>query len=208
MSGQPRHAGKCRNEPNRPPESQVNKMVFYKRLREAWQNKIGTEAWRQMLTELRTEPVTIRLDHPSRLDRARELGFKAKQGFLIVRQRVTRGSHTRPDISGGRRTKHSGVTKLLDKNYQWIAEERAQKKFVNCEVLNSYYVAEDGRHKWYEIILVDKTSPVIQQDAHIKWICDPKNTGRVFRGLTNGAKKSRAIFRSGKGAEKVRRRRR
>ena len=36
-----------------------------------------------------------------------------------------------------------GIKKNLDKNYQLIAEERTSKKYPNCEVLNSYYVAKD-----------------------------------------------------------------
>src|SRR3989344_3339289 len=106
------------------------------------------------LIEWRQEPVTKRLEHPSRLDRARAVGYRAKQGIFVVRQRVSRGSHIRPDVSGGRRSKNSGSRTILRKNYQMIAEERAAKNYHNCEVLNSYYVAEDGKHYWYEIILV------------------------------------------------------
>ena len=49
-------------------------------------------------------------------------------------------------------------------NYQWICEQRAARKFPNLEVLNSYYLAKDGKHIWYEIILVDPQHPVIKAD--------------------------------------------
>ncbi|KKT75754.1 MAG: 50S ribosomal protein L15e, partial [Candidatus Peregrinibacteria bacterium GW2011_GWA2_44_7] len=43
---------------------------------------------------MRKEPVTLVLEHPTRLDRARSLGYKAKQGCIVARQRVGRGGHT------------------------------------------------------------------------------------------------------------------
>ena len=57
-----------------------------------------------------------------------------------------------------------GMSELLDiikntkmtlkKNIQVIAEERVADKYPNTEVLNSYYVGEDGLYKYYEVILV------------------------------------------------------
>ena len=75
-------------------------------------------------------------------------------------------------------------------------------KYPNCEVLNSYYVAEDGLHLWYEIILVDRTHPVIMADPRISWISSHK--GRVYRGLTSSARKGRGFRHKGKGTEKFR----
>ena len=98
-----------------------------------------------------------------------------------------------------------GFKKLTPrKNLQVIAEERAARKFPNLEVLNSYYVAQDGRYKFYEVILVDPHHPVIKNDPHINWIGNPANRGRVFRGLTSAGKKMRGLRNKGKGAEKVR----
>ncbi|GAJ20074.1 unnamed protein product, partial [marine sediment metagenome] len=107
---------------------------------------------------------------PTRIDRARSLGYKAKQGYLVIRQRVIRGGHKRPKIRSGRRPSRYHQTKNLDLSYQAIAERRADMKYPNCEVLNSYYVAEDGRHFWYEVILVDKSHPAIKADKRINWI--------------------------------------
>src|SRR3989344_6254280 len=86
---------------------------------------------KQRLIAWRSEPVTVRIERPTRIDRARALGYKPKQGVIVVRQRVTRGGHTRPDIKGGRRPSRFHQTKNLTKNYQWIAEERPSRAFPN-----------------------------------------------------------------------------
>jgi large subunit ribosomal protein L15e len=35
------------------------------------------------------------------------------------------------------------------------------------EVLNSYWVGEDGQHEWFEAILVDPNHPSIKNDDNI-----------------------------------------
>ena len=182
-------------------------MGMYQYIREVWKKpheNLGN-IWKERLIKWRQEPTTIRIERPTRLDRARSLGYRAKQGFVIVRQRVLRGGRQRPKITGGRRSKHSGRRSIVGKSYQWIAEERAAKKYPNCEVLNSYYVAQDGKCYWYEIILVDKAHPQILADKNLRWIAEKQHTRRVFRGLTAAGKRSRGILtHKGKGAEKLR----
>jgi large subunit ribosomal protein L15e len=98
-----------------------------------------------------------------------------------------------------------GVKKFKPaKSIKLIAEERTARDFPNLEVLNSYWVGEDGRHKWFEVIMVDPSHPVIKSDPHINWICQPQNHRRVFRGLTSAGKKVRSLRHRGKGAEKFR----
>lgn len=178
-------------------------MGLYKYLREAWKQPKELENWKPRLIAWRQEETTVRIERPTRLDRARSLGYKAKQGIIIVRQRVNRGGRQRPTIRHGRRSKRFGQRKDLSKNYQWIAEERAAKKYPNCEVLNSYEVAKDGLYGWYEIILVDKAHPqTIAGD--LRWTAAKQNKNRVFRGLTSSARKSRALRGKGKGYEKSR----
>jgi ribosomal protein L15E len=46
--------------------------------------------------EYRQLPGLIRLTGPSRPDKARRLGYKAKQGFVIYRVRVRRGGRKKP----------------------------------------------------------------------------------------------------------------
>jgi large subunit ribosomal protein L15e len=181
-------------------------MSMYKYLRDLWKapKKNLGDAYKQHLIEWRKEPVTIRILKPTRIDRARALGYKAKTGFVIVRQRVDRRRRKRPEIDGGRRPKHNRSLQVVNKNYQHIAEERANKKFKNCEVLGSYYLAEDGQHKWYEIILVDPDASQIKADKGLNWIGKNNQTGRVYRGLTSAGRKARGLNNKGKGAEKVR----
>ena len=181
-------------------------MTFYSQLTNAWQEKTDswTAAQKDRLIKWRTEPVTLRIAFPTRFDRAHALGYKAKQGFVVVRQRVDRGGRQRPQIRKVRKTSHSRQTKILSKNYQQVAEEGAARKFPNLEVLNSYYAGQDGQHYWYEIIMVDPESPVIKSDKALGWIASPANRRRAFRGLTAAAKRRRGLFHKGVGSEKVR----
>ncbi len=175
-------------------------------MKELWKKPQETnkEGYRELLLKVRREDVTVKLEKPTRLDRARSLGYKAKQGVFVVRQRVSKGGHRRPTIRKGRRSKHSGQQMSLTKSYRQICEERVARKFKNCEVLNSYFLCEDGVHKWFEVIVVDKDSPAIRNDKQLGWLSKPKHTGRVFRGKTSAGKKSRGMHRKGKGVEKAR----
>jgi large subunit ribosomal protein L15e len=93
----------------------------------------------------------------------------------------------------------------MRKSIQRIAEERTSKKYPNCEVLASYWVGQDGRHKWYEVMLVDVNHPVIKSDPKLNWICSPKQSDRANRGLTPAGKKGRGLVRTkGMGVEKNR----
>ncbi|MBN1544427.1 50S ribosomal protein L15e [Candidatus Woesearchaeota archaeon] len=181
-------------------------MGYLKYIRRAWKapKENMPEIWRERLLKFRREPVTVRIERPTRIDRARSLGYRAKPGFVIVRQRVKRGGRKREKVAGGRRSKTRRVTKILNMNYQQIAEQRAQVKYPNCEVLNSYWVAQDGINYWYEVILVDKEHPQIAADKQLSWMTKPEHKGRVFRGLTSAGRKTRGLRRKGKGAEKVR----
>jgi len=165
-------------------------MSMYKYIRNIWKQpkqNLG-EIWQKRLIEWKKQPTTLKIERPTRIDRARSLGYKAKQGYIIVRQRLLRQKRQRPTIRRGRRPKHMRRKKILNMSYQWIAEQRAQKHFVNCTVLNSYPVGEDGKYRWFEVILVDRSHPAIIADKNINWICSKK--GRSARGLTSAAKKS------------------
>ena len=181
-------------------------MGMYKHIRDLWKKPKANmpELWRERLLKWRREPSTRRIERPTRIDRARSLGYKAKQGFIIVRQRVIRGGHVRQYNTHGRNPRKTRTRLVLDKNYKQIAEERANKKYPNCEVLNSYWVAQDGKNYWYEVILIDKAHPAILADKDISWISERQHKRRVYRGLTSTARKSRGLRRKGKGAEKVR----
>jgi large subunit ribosomal protein L15e len=182
--------------------------MAYKYIAEAWatpEKSFVDELMRQRLIEWRRQPTIFRIERPTRLDRARKLGYKGKQGFIVARVRVRRGGLRKQRPKAGRRPKRMGVKKFKPaKSLKLIAEERAGKKFPNLEVLNSYWVGEDGRSKWFEIIMVDPDHPVIKADKGINWICQKQHRGRVFRGLTSAGKKVRSLRRKGRGAEKFR----
>jgi large subunit ribosomal protein L15e len=160
---------------------------------------------KERLFRYRRENATTKVDRPTRIDRARALGYRAKQGYVMARTRIRRGGMRKHAITSGRRAKRMGMNKItMRKSLQVIAEERAAKKFPNLEILNSYWVAEDGKYKWYEMIMVDPNHPAIIADPKINWICNRAQKGRVHRGLTSSGKKSRGLMNKGKGAEKVR----
>lgn len=181
-------------------------MGMYKHIRNLWKKPKSSlgDLWKERLIKWRREEATVKLKRPTRLDRARSLGYKAKPGIFVVRQRVMRGGHTRPKWSGGRRSKHSSRRLTLEKSYQNIAEERVQRKYKNMVVLNSYWVAKDGKYYWYEIILIDPDHPVIKKDPKYAWLQKKKNRKRVYHGKTSAGKKIRGLRKKGKGAEKVR----
>lgn len=153
----------------------------------------------------RRQPAVLRIVKPTRLDRARRLGYKAKTGFVVARIRVRSHGLRKKRPKAGRRQKRMGVNKYKPaKSQRLIAEERTARKFPNLEVLNSYWIWEDGHYKWFEVILVDPNHPVIQSDKNINWICETSHRGRVFRGLTSSGKEVRGLRNKGRGAEKFR----
>ncbi|MCL2863215.1 MAG: 50S ribosomal protein L15e [Methanimicrococcus sp.] len=181
---------------------------YYAYVRDAWKKPEETyvdELRWERLQKWRKEGSVTRIDKPTRIDRARSLGYKAKQGIIITRVKVRRGGLRLPRYIRGRRTHNMGMRKITaGKSIQRICEERAGRKYPNMEVLNSYWVAQDGKFKWYEVILVDPSHPVIQSDKHLNWICNPANRGRAQRGLTSAGKKGRGLAVRGNGSEKNR----
>lgn len=163
------------------------------------------ELYRQRLIAWRGEPVIQRVERPTRIDRARSLGYKAKQGFVVARVRVRRGGLRKRRHQRGRKPKNTGVLKItMKKSIQRIAEERVGRRFPNLEVLNSYWVGEDGKHKFYEVILVDPSHPVILADKNVNWIANGKHGDRASRGLTSAGRKSRGLRGKGRGFEHAR----
>lgn len=117
----------------------------------------------------RTEEVIHKVSRPSRPDRARRLGYKAKQGIIVVRVRVGRGGMRKQRPVSGRRPKHFGVVRIKQgTNMRKIGERRVSEKFPNLEVLGSYYLHKDGRYLWYEVILADPNHPAIFKDKEMR----------------------------------------
>lgn len=169
----------------------------YQAIRQLWkkpEERIG-QMLKHRLIEWRKAKTVERVERPTRLDRARALGYKAKQGFAIARVRIKKGGRRRTLYGRmGRKPSKAGLVHFTPgKSKQWIAEEKAARKFVNMEVLNSYEVGQDGKYHYFEVILVNPNHPNIINDPKINWICSPANRRRVFRGLTGVGKKARGL---------------
>jgi len=138
----------------------------------------------------------VRCARPSRPDKARRLGYRAKQGFVIYRIRIRRGGRKRPVPKGATYGKPAGqgVNQLKPvRNIQAIAETRAGKKLGGLRCLNSYWVAQDSSYKYYEIIFVDPAHKAVRNDPKINWICNAVHKRREQRGKTSANRKSRGL---------------
>lgn len=180
-------------------------MSFYKYAKEHYdqpKENLG-EVYRERIQKWRREPKIVKQENPTRIPKARQLGYKAKNGFNIIRAQVSKGGTKRARAKAGRAPSKTGQSRYSSKkSKQVIAEQRVSKKFSNLEVLDSYWVAEDGNRKWFEVILVDPDHPEIQSDEDLNWITDDRD--RAERGVTPAAKSSRGQDNRGTGAEKVR----
>lgn len=176
---------------------------LYHYLREAWK-KPDPEVLRERMVEWRKGSRFVKVEKPLRLDKARALGYKDKKGFVVIRVRVLRGGHSRPRPNKGRRSKRLHARKNLKMNYKWIAEQRVGRKYANLEVLNSYQIGKDGKHYFFEVIMVDPAKSEIKKDSNLSWITKSENKRRVFRGLTSAGKKSRGLRVSKSKAPKAR----
>jgi large subunit ribosomal protein L15e len=115
--------------------------------------------------QMRKEPAMLRLDRPTRLDRARAVGYRAKEGVVVVRARVSRGGMRRKRPTSGRRPKHMGVLKMKsDVSSQSVAERRVSERYPNMKLMGSYPLWQDGRFAWFECILIDPQQPAISHD--------------------------------------------
>jgi large subunit ribosomal protein L15e len=150
--------------------------------------------------EYRQLPKIWRVNHPTRPDRARRLGYKAKQGFVIYRVAVRRGGRKRPVAKGivYGKPKHQGITQLkFARNLRNVAEERVGRRCGNLRVLNSYWINADATYKFFEVICVDPSHPAIRRDPRINWIANPVHKHREMRGLTSAGRKGRGLLKKG-----------
>ncbi len=121
-------------------------MYYY--LREAWK-KPSYEMLKQKLVAWRKSNAIVRLEHPTRLDKARALGYKAKSGFIVVRVRVMRGGRTKTRPSKkGRRSKRQSPRKTLRMNYRWVAEAgvigKPDPEGIRGDIIKAFVVLTEG----------------------------------------------------------------
>lgn len=174
-------------------------MGAYKYLEELYKKK-QSDVLRYILRircwEFRQLNVIHRASRPSRPDKARRLGYKAKQGFVIYRIRVRRGGRKRQVRKGQVLGKPAsqGVNQLKPtRSLQAVAEERVGRRCPNLRVLNSYWVNQDATFKYYEVICVDPEHKAVRRDPRMNWICKATMKHREMRGLTSAGRKSRGL---------------
>ena len=157
------------------------------------------------MAEWRREPVNCRIERPTRLDAARRMGYKAKQGVVVIRTRVRRGGLRKSKINMKRKPSKMGMKKItMGKNIQRMAEERVARHFPNMEVLNSYWVGQDAVSKFFEVIVVDPNHNAIRRDPRINWISSNKHNRREIRGLTSAGMRYRGLRQKGYRAHNTR----
>merc|ERR1712054_532442 len=173
-------------------------MGAYKYLRELWNRKQSdvmrflqrTRAW-----EFRQMPTIHRATKPTRPDKARRLGYKAKQGYCVYRVRVRRGGRKRPVHKGQvyGKPRNAGITALkARRSLRSVAEERAARRCGGLRVLNSYWVNQDATFKYFEIIMVDPT----HKHRELRGITSAGRANRGLRSKAHGAAKRKPSMRA------------
>ncbi|KAJ5586823.1 uncharacterized protein N7459_002588 [Penicillium hispanicum] len=187
----------CDNDNRRPCEAdKMGALKYVEEIQKKKQSDVIRFLLRVRCWELRQLNAIHRASRPSRPDKARRLGYKAKQGYVVYRIRVRRGGRKRPVPKGATYGKptNQGVNQLkYQRALRATAEERVGRRCANLRVLNSYWINQDSTYKYFEVILVDPQHKAIRRDARINWICNPVHKHRESRGLTATGKKSRGI---------------
>ena len=140
------------------------------------QDKVWLKLWKENSPELRDRVVSwrkqdavTRIEKPSRILRARRLGYKAKQGIIVIRMRVGTGGMRKKRPTGGRRPKHLGVTRIKAAvNMKQVADRRVLERYPNMALLGAYFIYKDGMHYWFEVILADPSHPRIIKDKELR----------------------------------------
>ncbi|XP_043833351.1 60S ribosomal protein L15-like [Dromiciops gliroides] len=126
---------------------------------------------------------------PTRPDKAR----KAKQGYVIYRICVLQGArkHLVPKGATYGKPVHHSVNQLkFARSLQSVAEECAGLHGGILRVLNSYWVSEDSKYKFSEVILIDPFHKAIRRNPDTQWITKPVAQAQRCRGLPQLARKS------------------
>ncbi|KAL6120645.1 hypothetical protein NUSPORA_02588 [Nucleospora cyclopteri] len=174
-------------------------MTFAQILREIHRKKqsdVMKYMTRINIVEARQNEVVHRVERPSFLERARKLGYKAKNGYCIFRVRIRKGDAIREYNNGNTRGKcvNAGIHQIKPSlNKQNEAEQIVGKQFGSLRVLGSYKIGQDLKSHHYEVIMVDPNLNSIRNDYKINWICNAVHKHREMRGLTSAGKKARGL---------------
>jgi large subunit ribosomal protein L15e len=174
-------------------------MGVYKYQQELWRKK-QSDVMRFLLRvrcwQYRQLAAVHRASRPTRPDKARRLGYKAKQGWVIYRVRIRRGGRKKPVPKGQvyGKPKSVGINQLKNqRSLQAVAEERVGRKCRALRVLNSYWVGQDSTYKFFEVICADPNHKTIRRDPDSQWLVNPVHKHREMRGLTSANRKSRGL---------------
>lgn len=168
-------------------------MGYYKEMKKSIREgyKSRSNIYKDRIYQWRTEPTVSKINKPTNIPRARSLGYKAKPGVIMLRVKVVGGKKKRKHFDGGRKPSKSGKFYSRATSTRAIAEGRAARKFINCEVLNSYFVGQAGSETFYEVIMLEKNNSNIIADKNYLPIVSQK--GRAFRSTTHVGIKHRYI---------------
>lgn len=174
-------------------------MTFSQILREVHRKKqsdIMHYMTRIAMVEARQNEVVFRKERPSYLERARKLGYKAKQGVCVFGVRIVKGDTPRDYHNGNTRGKcvNAGIHQIKSSlNKQALAEQIVGKKLGSLRVLGSYEIGQDLHYHHFEVIMVDPSHNAIRNDRSLNWICQGNKKHREMRGLTSAGRKSRGL---------------
>ncbi|MDD5023204.1 MAG: hypothetical protein PHU63_03480, partial [Candidatus ainarchaeum sp.] len=121
--------------------------------------------------------------------------YKAANGFVVARVKMDKGRRKRPKPAKGRSARHNYRFTPPGASHQAIAERKANRVYINCEVLGSYLIAEDGQHKYFEVVLADRNKESSKSNTTLR-------IGRAFRGLTSAGQKGRKRLKTRKHSDK------
>merc|ERR1712231_3580 len=130
----------------------------YKYMNEVWRKKSSdTMRYLQRIRvwQYRNLNTIHRASKPTRPEKARRLGYKATQGFVVYRIKIRRGGRKKPVPKGATMGKptNMGVFVQFARRLQSVAEERVGRHCGSLRVMNSYWVGEDSKsvHKHREM---------------------------------------------------------
>ena len=140
------------------------------------QDQVWVKMWKENSPELRAKAIIwrkenalTRIERPSRISRARRLGYKAKQGIIVVRMRLEAGGMRKQRPTGGRRPKHLGVTRIKAAvSMKQVAERRVLERYPNMKLFGSYFLYKDSMFYWFEVILADRSHKSIIKDKELR----------------------------------------
>ncbi len=172
-------------------------MGAYKYIQKSLQSarKVRNTSYRARLIKWRKEVTVVDMEKPTNIPSARKYGYKATKGFVITRVKMKKGNRKRPKTAGGRSSRHSYRYIQPGSSHRMVAEQKANRKHRNCEVLGSYSIADDGQYEYFEVILADREHNSSKSPTTTR-------KGRAFRGLTSAGQKARKRLKSKKTSKK------